>query len=356
MMQPPVAPWRHEYEYSFIDGPSPPPYRPTSMNRHSLIVLLLGLPLACSPATPEYIEWEQILERRPGKSILQVALDKSHVYYFEDSESGWPYESLWRIPKDGGTPELLAGDQYRPRRLTIDHTRIYWAEGEDDRPARVFALNKQGGTLRVLASGQDEVAGLAFDDEYVYWSENESGRVHRARKDGSEGPTVFLEIPDRMLGRLAVYDGALYVNTNDYNCRGDPGWVIRAPLDAPHASQTVASFENCALEFAVGEKGVFILAGEFFHPIRLVRAPLLGGPIEVLYEQPQGRTLRNLLLDGDGVLFEHSHNLWRWTSAGGAHLVGPPHLEMRGKVAADAHALYRSYGGISRVLREDLPL
>ena len=62
-----------------------------------------------------------------------IALDASHVYAADNHDG-----EILRVPKAGGTVEILASNQPHPFDIAVDGTAVYWSSETDAKVARVL--------------------------------------------------------------------------------------------------------------------------------------------------------------------------------------------------------------------------
>jgi hypothetical protein len=158
-----------------------------------------------------------VVETLVDKGIVNLStaidVDGSWVYFENDSDD------ILRIPKAGGTPEvigtgspssmrlfggslyfteytngtvnklgagglpiLLAGDAYAAGELAVDATHVYWIEANSD--GKVARVPIGGGAVVPISTPTNTI-GLALDANYVYWSVSKfinKGKIMRAPK------------------------------------------------------------------------------------------------------------------------------------------------------------------------------
>jgi len=93
-----------------------------------------------------------------------LVADSTHVYLATGS---WDVdEAIRRVPRGDTTLELLdgVGGAYV---IDLDATHVYAANGPD---GEIFRIPKDGGTPEVLATGQQYPFDIVVDDEAAYWS------------------------------------------------------------------------------------------------------------------------------------------------------------------------------------------
>lgn len=117
--------------------------------------------------------------------ISWIAVDEETVYYVLATENG----AVMRVPRDGGTPTVLASGQHSPWGLTVDATSVYWTTsgnlsdaqsdgGQSFTSGSVMKVARTGGAPTTLVSsipyGFVEIGWsppmVAVDDTSVYWT------------------------------------------------------------------------------------------------------------------------------------------------------------------------------------------
>jgi hypothetical protein len=140
------------------------------------------------PAVPP--DWPAEVGVRPAGLVL----DDTHAY-FALAAVRWSVlnrAAIVRVPKDGGSPIVLAEDShYKVFDLAVDQTHVYWARTFDNSfdlrdgpgiPGAILRVPKDGGEVEVLADGQNGPQSVIVEGEYVYWINYASGNIRRVRK------------------------------------------------------------------------------------------------------------------------------------------------------------------------------
>jgi hypothetical protein len=112
-----------------------------------------------------------------------IAVDADSVYFSECTGlMGVSSSSLYRLPRSGGTPILLASSCAVG--IAVDSTDVYWTSGEDV-SGEVRSVPIGGGPTRVIASGQIYItAGPVLDATSVYWGVSEVGASPKDKQLG----------------------------------------------------------------------------------------------------------------------------------------------------------------------------
>lgn len=101
----------------------------------------------------------------------ELAVDATHVYWV-DSSGG----TISRIPKDGGTKEVLASGVADPVSIAVDEAFVYFTvrgkTGGSLEDRAVAKVPKKGGDISYIAHGSQVSAyGLAVDATNAYWTQ-----------------------------------------------------------------------------------------------------------------------------------------------------------------------------------------
>ena len=111
----------------------------------------------------------------PG-TVELIRLDASNLYVMTSDEAS-ELDTLWSLPKNGGTPAQLAGGISTPFDLALDDQYVYWVTigtpTADDFVAdgKVERIRKDGSGRQLLASNLNTPTAVAVDATNVYYSE-----------------------------------------------------------------------------------------------------------------------------------------------------------------------------------------
>lgn len=194
-----------------------------------------------------------------GEMTSDVALDGDHLYFFGTEDE------VWRVHKNGGTPERLAVTDTTPFRIAFDAERMYFATmppGSDQ--ATIWSIPKSGGTPLAVTTSVAFPRDLVVDGGYVYWSSrgtvgdgflNPDGSVGRVRTDGSGREVLASKLHDPSeiaLDATHVYFGESLARADEFQFG-----VRRVPREGGIV-ETIA--ENL-LTFALTMDDQFVYAG-----------------------------------------------------------------------------------------------
>jgi hypothetical protein len=160
-----------------------------------------------------------------------VAVDATHVYVTTYGDN-----TVLRVPKAGGTPEILATGQTKARGVVVDGDTLYWADADypangTDQVGGVWTCKIAGcmTNKKLLAAANWAVYPVLYKG-YVYFSENNGSSVRKVKADG----TGNVEIASTTKPfTLAVDDNHVYFVSNRPN-------IYRVP-SAGGAEEPVAS-------------------------------------------------------------------------------------------------------------------
>lgn len=193
----------------------------------------------------------------------------THVTY-----STWSPRGLWRLPVEGGTPQLLvdgassevavidmstetlftASEQSVERRtldgvrvggfmppkhmraMAVDaaHGHLYLAEEKNSHD--IVRTDLDGGNLKVIVPDARHCHALAFDgkNQKLYWSREHPSGVFRANADGTDIQQVAKETLIPQAVAVDEIHGLLFWACSDFS--GNTSHITRAKLDGSGAS------------------------------------------------------------------------------------------------------------------------
>ena len=160
-----------------------------------------------------------------------LAVDESSVYWLTTGtrEKHGADGAVMKLPKAGGEPVVLAGDQRRPAALVLSGAEVLWlrpkaSDAPDDEEAdgaapadagaAVMRVKKQGGKPAVVAAAEEPCA-LTAEKDWVYWvDQGDPPAVMRARRSGGK-PEDFGASSARLGCAVAVDASSIYwINKN----------------------------------------------------------------------------------------------------------------------------------------------
>jgi hypothetical protein len=138
-----------------------------------------------------------------------VAVDGTFAYFTAfDGKQG----SLERVPRQGGSVEMIALTSAEPTLLRVDSQNLYFG----DAAGTVWAVDKGGGVPRLLSprdtgAGTFQVVGLDVSSSVVWWTSRGTMRsgLFRANPDGTGFEAVDTS-SDLEWGEPRVDDNAVY--------------------------------------------------------------------------------------------------------------------------------------------------
>ena len=148
----------------------------------------------------------------PDTPIAALTADNTDVYWAAD-------DGVYKMPKGGGTPLLLASNQSYPSSVVADSTMVYWFNSGD-----IMSIGKDGTGLATLIAGQqllNRKRGLAVDSTHIYWLHDEGIWV---KTKGGGGP------PTQLVSN-ALHASAITIDqTNIYWISDSQGELNSIPL------------------------------------------------------------------------------------------------------------------------------
>lgn len=189
-----------------------------------------------------------------------LALDDTHVY-FADGEQVAGTLSIVRMPKDGGTVELLVSEHLRSAHVAVDDTHVYFNGIVSN--IGVYRVAKDGGEPELLAP-VEEVANFRVGGPYLVVTGAQLGRIQRVPITGGAAMTLF---DSYSATELAVGNGfAYFVHVSDEDCPPCQNAffrLARVPLSGGQAEELHARIWRPG---AVATRSDAVIWGNWFLP------------------------------------------------------------------------------------------
>lgn len=271
----------------------------------------------------------------------ELIADKLELPWSMAREGAWIYFStmgkldsesnggIWRVPADGGVPELLSDHPLDGRWLVTTPTRVYWSEYV----GAPYSAGLDGSDPQMLVAGV--VRPIAVDATHFYWA-----TTHQvARVPLANGATEVLAEND--------FFGSYELTLDDTRVFWTTSHTVETVAKDGGGRLTLATDQ--AYAGAVGSDGEHVYWIDHM-PCELRRTPVTGGAIEVLWtSDPQvlpapctGGT-SELVLAGDHVYWGGNVSVQRVAKTGGAREVlfeGDPARYVRDLIVDETHVYW----------------
>ncbi len=130
------------------------------------------------------------------QGLTGLAVDDTFVYFTDALQN-----TVSRVPKAGGTPEILAAGEHVPRFIVSDGDHLFWTNqgtGRTDGSVRQFT--KSTGVLSGIANRQDAPWSVSSVGGQPYWSDLLDGAVFSATWPGEAIQTVATGLVNAAVG------------------------------------------------------------------------------------------------------------------------------------------------------------
>lgn len=248
---------------------------------------------------------ERLLVTAPN--VFSIAVDGTHLY-FTHTPSVFETGGVHRMPKAGGTVEVLVSDTFNPTQLTLDRTHAYYNVGSGifgEWRGEVYRVAKAGGPPELIASPLDNPWDFQVDDTHLFVSEMNAGCIQRFPKTGGPPRTLFTAYATSELALLGEFAYFTYV--------ADVAECVPA---------------TCPPQV-----------------LRLARIPLSGGDPELLLEMPSNDALATR---SDAAVWAN----WLVPIDGAPSRLVPDDYEISAVAADDSEIFLGSYAGaIYKIVR-----
>jgi hypothetical protein len=192
-----------------------------------------------------------------------LGVDDGFVYY---GSRGTPplYADgiLYRVPKNGGTPVVLATGLNVPLNLTLDDARVYWSGGNGDKvDGALSSVAKTGGATTIVIAGPLMRPGnpvIAGDRIFFTVREQPLGRILSAHKDGSDASPTEVATGLANATDLEVAGTTLVWATDGKDPAGKDALVERANFDGTERVQLAKALAGPTYQLGVAPDAVFV--------------------------------------------------------------------------------------------------
>ncbi|HET6611963.1 MAG TPA: hypothetical protein VFG83_08250, partial [Kofleriaceae bacterium] len=178
--------------------------------------IYFGLDDPLEPANNGIVRWgfaTQKLEHLADAGVIGgIAVDDAYVYW---STFGDHYEgtgTIRRVPKAGGTPEVIASQQSRPIFLTAAGGQIYWTssatgvDGPRTGESTVMRADADGQNAVAVMSDQSACRRVTVTDSRIWAVCDDTLYYVPVETDGSIAPTPQSTLQGRYISSIAVDD------------------------------------------------------------------------------------------------------------------------------------------------------
>src|SRR5437879_1467141 len=118
--------------------------------------------MSCSSAARVSVTGGQVQTLAGIKNPLHIVADSFYVYFNNAS-------SIWRVSKNGGSPQRLFSQGVIIAGLALDDQYVYYTISFCCGNGYLARIPKSGGTSETILSGRNSPWGIAVDDDYAYF-------------------------------------------------------------------------------------------------------------------------------------------------------------------------------------------
>jgi hypothetical protein len=253
-----------------------------------------------------------MLAAGPAKTI---ALDTTHVYWTDSATNG-----IFKIAKQGGESIALVPERTETEGpLAVGPTRVCWARSTD---GAILQVPIEGGTPVVVASQQFAPSGVAVDAANVYWttygnwfmSGTPKGTVMKASLETG----VVTMIADNRTGAGAIAvdaTAAYWSESGGGDTSGGTDAVMKVLLAGGSPVTLHQAFPNVdGIPYLIGIDGSSV----YYRDGGLRKVPLSGGNVTTLL--PAFPWMVDVRVDGAHVYWVGTGAIMRVSVAGGPQM------------------------------------
>ena len=160
-------------------------------------------------------------------AAASLALDATFIYGVDLSGGGIPTGKAQRVPKAGGTVEVLATGLENAFGAVLDNGSLYWAEIAD--PGKIGKAPRAGGGATYLATGLRGPHNVALDDTFAYFDGGApvNGVQNVAKVPLAGGPLVAAADPG-CYGQYVAVDATHIFISQFGNAVAGAGKILRS--------------------------------------------------------------------------------------------------------------------------------
>jgi hypothetical protein len=185
-----------------------------------------------------------------------ISIDATRVFWAEGAADG----GVLSVAKDGSHPTTIATGQISPDGTFADANNLFWSDGAS---GAIWRANVDGSDpVALYAPGASGGIGIVADATNVYWAATYAGEIYSESRDGladGGGPTVLASSGAYAWGIAQDATHIYWTEEGGYPVMmpSIPGTIMMVAKDGSSASQLVAGGQVDPKFLAVDATGVY---------------------------------------------------------------------------------------------------